>query len=92
MQSEKLNWLKAVAPTILFYVVSVLLVLYLFKVSPSGPCVPGMGVMTFLLLVPVIAFLLLRNVFFAVKGSRTHLVRAFLHALVCASIALAAYF
>jgi hypothetical protein len=92
MELAKHRWLKIIAPTLAFYLICFLILSYLFKVSPSGPCVPGMGVMAFLLLVPVIAFLLLRNVFFAVKGSRTHLVRALLHALVCASIAVAAYF
>lgn len=90
MPQWKTYWIKAITPTIVFYLVCYLLVAYLFKVSPSGPCAPGMGVIATILLIPVVSFLILRNLFFGIKGSTTHLIRAGLHVLVCCSIILAA--
>ena len=48
--------------TLIFYAVSITIVEMLDKISPSGPFVPGLGVVSFLLLIPVVGVLVVRNI------------------------------
>ena len=59
--------LKFFTPTFLFYCVAAASIVLLNKVFPSGPCTPGLGIFAFLLLVPVSAVMVLKNIYRAIS-------------------------
>jgi hypothetical protein len=71
--------IKTPYSTIIFYMVSIAIIYTLEKLSPSGPCTPGLGAFAFLLFIPFIVVLFFRN-FIKLSTSHTrHLLSAFLH-------------
>lgn len=66
-------------PTLLFYAVAIATIYILEKVSPSGPCTPGLGVLSFFLLIPIAVGLLLRNIYLTVKVNKANLINVILH-------------
>jgi hypothetical protein len=85
MKLENQSVLKGVK-TIVFYCISTLVVYLLNAVSPSGPCVPGLGAVSFILLIPTIIILLLINLFKILEGDRTNILSAVIHSLVLLTI------
>ena len=70
---------KKVGFTILFYVVSGIVIYFMNKLAPSGAHVPGLGVITFFLL-PIVSFiLLLANLFENYFGNKTTIIPALIH-------------
>jgi hypothetical protein len=49
------------------------------KISPSGPCVPGLGFVALMLLIPVIGFLVIRNIFLASSRDENYWILVGLH-------------
>jgi hypothetical protein len=71
---------KLIRPTLLFYVVAAATIYILEKISPSGPCTPGLGVLSFFLLIPIAVGLLLLNIYLTIKGDKENLINVFIHA------------
>lgn len=72
---------KIIRPTLLFYIVAATTVYILEKVSPSGPCTPGLGVLSFFLLIPIVVGLLLRNVYLTIKVDKKNLIKVVIHSV-----------
>ncbi|MEO6135024.1 MAG: hypothetical protein ABIP35_07720 [Ginsengibacter sp.] len=70
---------KLIRPTLLFYAVAIAAVYILGKFSPSGPCTPGLGALSFFLLIPIAAVLLLRNIYLTIKVDKANLINIILH-------------
>jgi hypothetical protein len=65
--------------TVIFYLCSWLIIYGLSEAYPSGPCVPGLGVLAFVLL-PVIAFILLGyNFYQTMEGKKENKLSMFIH-------------
>lgn len=73
---------RCIIKTTSFYVLSFILLSVLEKWSPSGPCVPGLGMFGFLLLIPVCFVLFLINLYQAVEKDKAYLYSAGIHLLV----------
>lgn len=67
--------------TILFYVVAALAVCQLNKVSPSGPCTPGMGLLLFVLVLGVSFMLLVYNLYQVIFKDRRYLHSMIVHGI-----------
>lgn len=52
------------------------------KISPSGPCVPGLGVLAFLLSIPVIVVLVVRNISLAFTKAKKCWIIVALHLVI----------
>jgi len=74
--------LKPVIPTLAYYAVGISIVFILNKISPSGPCTPGLGALAFLLFILVSAILVIRNICLAIKDNRKYLVAVITHVVV----------
>lgn len=74
--------LRLVTPTILFYIVSFGALWYVNKVSPGGPCAPGGAVFAFLLFIPVVIILVIRNILLAINKDKQYIIRVILHAVI----------
>jgi len=74
--------------TVLFYVCSFIVISILNKQSPAGPCVPGLGMFAFLLLLPVSVILFLINLYKGAEVSKLYWASALVHLLVWVIIAL----
>lgn len=74
--------LKLVIPTIVFYAIGISIMTYCNKVSPGGPCAPGGGFLAFLLFIPVVFILLLRNIILAIRKDKQYGIVAILHAVI----------
>ncbi len=72
---------KQFLPTLIFYTVAVAAIFILNRLSPSGPCTPGLGILAFFLLIPTIIALLLNNIYLAVKVNRANTANAVLHGI-----------
>jgi hypothetical protein len=66
----------------LFYAVSFSIIAILEEQSPGGPCVPGLGMLGFLLLIPVCVVLFLIDLYQAVEIDKAYLYSAGIHLLV----------
>lgn len=69
--------------TILFYVLASLAVYLLNKVSPSGPCTPGMGALLGILVIGVSIALLVSNLIQVVFKDRRYLYSVIVHGIAC---------
>jgi hypothetical protein len=70
---------KIVIPTLLFYTIAILTIAVAWHFSPSGPCVPGLGVLFTLLLMPLSGILLFVNTFRALTRDKLYMLPAILH-------------
>jgi hypothetical protein len=70
---------KQIRPTLLFYALAIAAVYILEKLSPSGPCSPGLGVLAFFLLIPIVAALLIRNIYLTLKVDKVNFANVILH-------------
>ncbi|GEM_PF-1414512 len=70
---------KLINPTLIFYVVTATIIYILDKVSPSGPCTPGLGVLSFFFLIPIVVALLLRNIYAAFTTDKKKFITAIMH-------------
>jgi hypothetical protein len=61
-------------------VVAAATIYILEKISPSGPCSPGFGVLSFFLLIPIAVGLLLLNIYLTIKVDKKNLINVFIHA------------
>jgi hypothetical protein len=43
---QNISTFKIIRPTLLFYAIAIATVYILEKVSPSGPCTPGLGILS----------------------------------------------
>ena len=74
--------IKRLTPTFIFYAIAIAAIILLNKISPGGPCAPGLGIFCFFLLIPVIVGLMLYHIYLiANKGKKNGVIAAF-HALV----------
>ena len=73
--------LRLIAPTLLFYALAFTFVFVLEKFSPSGPCTPGLGLLSFFLLIPIIFGLLIKNLYVTIKKTRQNVSIVILHAV-----------
>lgn len=83
---------KLIFPTILFYIGSIATIYLFEKLSPSGPCTPGLGFMACLLFIPLAIALLLRNIYLTIVGDRKNGIVALLHAAILMTISLLGYY
>lgn len=74
--------IRFISPTLLFYLAAAAVVYILDRVYPGGPCTPGLGVLSLFILIPVIAVLLLRNIYLAIKVNKLNFIKVIIHALV----------
>ena len=72
---------KRIRSTLLFYVAAIATVYILEKVLPSGPCTPGLGVLSFFLLIPIVVGLLFRNIYLTIKVDKENLTNVIIHAV-----------
>jgi len=70
---------KKLIKTIAFYFSFSFIALLLEKLSPTGPCVPGLGVLSFLLLIPISLVLCIYNFVRVEKGDRSNLPSGIIH-------------
>ena len=73
--------LKIVRPTLLFYIVAAATIFGLEKFSPSGPCTPGLGVLSFFLLIPITVGLLLHNIYLTLKVDKRNRMNVIIHSV-----------
>ena len=86
LSPKKTATIKRLIPTFIFYAIAIAAVIFLNKISPSGPCVPGLGFLSFFLLIPVIFCLMIYNIYLTShKGKKNGVIAAF-HALVLMTI------
>jgi hypothetical protein len=79
-------YLKPVIPTLLFYAAATIVIILLSVVSPNGPCVPGLGVLSFFLLFFIAAILLMINFYQTVSKGNKYLPKTIVHAIVLITI------
>jgi hypothetical protein len=72
---------KRLLPTFIFYGVAVAALVVMGKIFPGGPCVPGLGILFFFLLIPVVIGLLIYNIYLTFKDQNNGIV-ALVHAAV----------
>lgn len=77
---------KMTALTAIFYGITASAAYLLEKISPSGPCTPGLGVIIFLLAVPVAIILLCINLYKIIMGETEHIDSAIVHVIVIAVV------
>jgi ACR3 family arsenite efflux pump ArsB len=73
--------LKIITPTLIFYSIAAAMIALLEWLFPSGPCTPGLGVLSFFLLIPVSVGLLIRNVILTFTD-RKYFTAVLLHLIV----------
>ena len=78
--------IKRLLPTLIFYGIAIAAVIFLNKISPSGPCTPGWGILSFFLLMPVIFGLMIYNIYLTLHKNKRNGIVAALHAIVLVSI------
>jgi len=78
--------IKRLIPTLIFYMIAIAAVIFLNKISPSGPCTPGLGVFSFFLLMPVILGLMIYNIYLTLHKNKRNGIVAALHAVVLIAI------
>ncbi|OQP59095.1 hypothetical protein A3860_38990 [Niastella vici] len=83
-RSYKKLWsvIKRVMPTLIFYAIAIVAIDVLNRLSPGGPCVPGLGVVAFFLFIPVIFGLFLYNIFLTFHRGKKNGIPAIIHAAV----------
>ena len=74
--------LKLATPTVLFYIVSIGVLNYVNEISPGGPCVPGGAIFAFLLFIPIVIILVIRDILLAINKDKQYNVRVMLHAAI----------
>lgn len=79
---------KMTALTVGFYGVAAATVSILEKISPSGPCTPGLGVLAFFLSVPVALILFCINAYRVVMGETEHTGSLIVHGVVILGVML----
>jgi uncharacterized membrane protein len=75
---------KPVYRTILYYIIAVILITF-FNLSGdyrSGPCNPGMDVMSFVILFFVTIILLVRNAYLVIRKKRQYLPSLLIHCCI----------
>jgi hypothetical protein len=77
---------RRIIKTILFYILSFIVLSILEKQSPSGPCVPGLGMLGFFLLIPISIVLFLINLYKSAEVDKVYLYSALIHLLIWAGI------
>ncbi len=70
---------KTIWPTLLFYTLAIITIFLLQRFSPSGPCTPGLGALSFLLFIPTVAILFLRNIYLTLKVDKVYWVNLMIH-------------
>jgi hypothetical protein len=70
---------KKALPTLAFYIIAYFAIELLNKFSPGGPCVPGLGFLLFMLLIPVGSGWLLYLLYKIYKGDKTCRTPAMIH-------------
>jgi hypothetical protein len=73
---------KRIINTALFYTLSFIILPILEYQSPSGPCVPGLGMLGFFLLIPISAVLFLISLYKAAEVNKVYLYSSLIHLLV----------
>ncbi len=74
--------IRKIVLTLVFYLIAFVSFSLLNKASPSGPCTPGLGIMSLLLLPFISAVLFIINIIKAAKGNKTNTISAIIHLLV----------
>lgn len=69
-------------PTLIFYTIAITTIEVLGKISPGGPCNPGLGVLVFMLLITVTGFLIVRNIILAINRGKKYWIIVGLHLLI----------
>jgi hypothetical protein len=54
------------------------------KISPSGPCNPGLGVLAFFISIPVVGILIIRSIYLAFAKDKNHWATVVLHIILIA--------
>ena len=67
--------------TVLFYTIASLIIYFLDRLVPSGPCVPGLGFFAFMLLIPVSFVLFVLSSFRGLDGDKSYFVSSLIHLL-----------
>ncbi|OQP62229.1 hypothetical protein [Niastella populi] len=57
-------------------------VIFLHKLSPGGPCVPGFGIMAAFIAFWIIIALMARSFYLAIGGNKKHYIVGIIHTLV----------
>lgn len=70
---------KRICLAVLFYLVAAITISLLMKAAPGGPCVPGLGILGFMLLPFISAILFIVNFIKAYKGDKTYNVPVLIH-------------
>jgi hypothetical protein len=73
--------LKLFIPTIIFYLIAATVVFTLDKISPSGPCTPGLGILSLFCVVVICFGLLIKNIYLSFKKDKMNLPVALFHGL-----------
>jgi hypothetical protein len=65
--NSKTILLRKLIPTFGFYATGITTIFLLEKISPAGPCSPGMGMLALLIFLPVCLGLLIKNIYLSVR-------------------------
>jgi predicted ABC-type exoprotein transport system permease subunit len=76
--------IKSILPTLTFYGLATGTVILLNYASPSGPCTPGLGVVSFFFLLLTALALLTKNLYLTWKNGRQNLPVALIHSIAIA--------
>jgi hypothetical protein len=74
--------IKLIIPTVIFYAAAFAIITILNKISPGGPCTPGLAFFGFMFSIPVIIGLLIYNIYLAIKKDNLYGIIAMVHAIV----------
>lgn len=74
--------MKRLFKSVLLYTICGIAIIWLNKVSPRGACVPGLGDMVFMLIIPVAGFLFLRSLYRVAMDSKSYIANTLVHATV----------
>jgi hypothetical protein len=78
--------LKMTALTLGFYFLTSVVIYLLEKVSPSGPCTPGLGILSFFVAIPVAMILFCLNLYKIVMGETQHTGSMVVHFIAIAGV------
>ena len=73
---------KILYPTFLFYLIAIVISIALDKIAPSGPCTPGLGLLSFFLMIIAASLLIVKNIYLVFAKGKQYV------AVVCAHFVL----
>jgi len=79
--TQRIFYIRPILLTLCFYALLLGLAYWLEDISPSGPCVPGLGFIVIFFLPFISTILMIATTIMAVRGRRSQIIPAAMHGL-----------